>query len=63
VLFRSAGIEDLNIHDLRGRSGVDALQASGQDIRAAQRLLGHTSEAMTRHYVEGKFAKRVKPAR
>lgn len=58
-----AGIEDLHIHDLRGRSGVDALEAAGQDIKAAQRLLGHTSEAMTRQYVEGKFAKRVKPAR
>jgi len=58
-----AGIEDLHIHDLRGRSGVDALEAAGQDIKAAQKLLGHTSEAMTRQYVEGKFAKRVKPAR
>lgn len=58
-----AGIDDLHIHDLRGRSGVDALQGAGQDIRAAQKLLGHSSEAMTRHYVEGKFAKRVKPAR
>lgn len=58
-----AGIEDLHIHDLRGRAGVDALEGAGQDIKAAQRLLGHTSEAMTRTYVEGKFAKRVKPAR
>lgn len=58
-----AGIEDLHIHDLRGRSGVDAMEAADQDIKAAQRLLGHTSEAMTRQYVEGKFAKRVKPAR
>lgn len=58
-----AGIEDLNIHDLRGRAGVDALQGDGQDIRTAQRLLGHVTEAMTRHYTEGKYAKRVKPAR
>lgn len=57
-----AGIDDLHIHDLRGRSGVDALQRAGQDIRAAQRLLGHSTESMTRQYVEGKFAKRVKPA-
>ncbi len=58
-----AGIEDLNIHDLRGRAGVDALEGAGQDVRAAQRLLGHSGEAMTRGYVEGKYAKRVKPAR
>lgn len=58
-----AGIEDLHIHDLRGRAGVDALEDAGQDIKAAQRLLGHTSEAMTRAYTEGKYAKRVKPAR
>lgn len=58
-----AGITDLHIHDLRGRAGVDALESAGQDVRAAQRLLGHSGEAMTRHYVEGKYAKRVKPAR
>lgn len=58
-----AGIEDLNIHDLRGRAGVDVLLASDEDTRQAQRLLGHKTEAMTRHYTDGKYAKRVKPAR
>lgn len=59
-----AGIEDLHIHDLRGRAGVDAIQSTDtQDVRAAQRLLGHKGEAMTRHYTEGKYAKRVKPSR
>lgn len=58
-----AGIEDLTIHDLRGRAGVDALEGDGQDIRTAQRLLGHTSEAMTRHYVDGKFSRRVRAAK
>lgn len=59
-----AGITDLHIHDLRGRAGVDAIQATpDQDIRAAQRLLGHSAEAMTRHYTEGKYAKRVRPPR
>ncbi|MCW1959779.1 MAG: tyrosine-type recombinase/integrase [Mycobacterium sp.] len=57
-----AGIEDLNIHDLRGRAGVDAM-GEDEDIRSAQRLLGHKGEAMTRHYVDGKYAKKVKPAR
>ncbi len=62
-LCARAGIEDLNIHDLRGRAGVDALLEAGEDLRQAQRLLGHKSEAMTRHYTEGKYHKRVKPAR
>lgn len=57
-----AGIDDLHIHDLRGRAGVDAMGET-EDIRAAQRLLGHKGEAMTRHYVEGKYHKRVKPSR
>lgn len=57
-----AGIEDLNIHDFRGRAGVDAM-GDDEDIRKAQRLLGHSTEAMSRHYVEGKYAKRTKPAK
>lgn len=59
-----AGISDLHIHDLRGRAGVDAIEATpDQDIRAAQRLLGHSAEGMTRHYTEGKYAKRVRPSK
>lgn len=57
-----AGIEDLHIHDLRGRAGVNAM-GPDEDIRSAQRLLGHKGEKMTRHYVDGKYARRVKPAR
>lgn len=57
-----AKLEDLHIHDLRGRAGVDAL-GDDEDMRAAQRLLGHSGEAMTRHYVGGKYFRRVKPAR
>lgn len=57
-----AGVEDLHIHDLRGRAGVDAL-GDDEDIRSAQRLLGHKGERMTRHYVDGKYARKVKPAR
>ena len=59
-----AGIVDLHIHDLRGRAGVDAIEGDeSQDVRKAQRLLGHKSEAMTRHYTDGKYSKRVKPAK
>lgn len=63
IACRAAGVDDMHIHDLRGRAGVDALLAAGEDVRAAQRLLGHRGEGMTRRYVEGKYAKRVKPSR
>lgn len=53
-----AGVEDLNIHDLRGRAGVDRQQASG--IEAAQDLLGHRSVTMTEAYVRGKTERRAK---
>ena len=64
-LCERAGVENLNIHDLRGRAGVDALldDDGEEDIKAAQNLLGHKSEGMTRHYVDGKYHRRVKPAR
>lgn len=55
-----AGVLDLNIHDLRGRAGVDSLLAHG--IVSAQEMLGHKGEAMTRHYTDGKYHKLVKPA-
>jgi integrase len=64
-LCERAKIEDLHIHDFRGRAGVDALldEEGEEDIKAAQKLLGHKSEAMTRHYTEGKYHKVVKPSR
>jgi integrase len=64
-LCENAKIEDLHIHDLRGRAGVDAMldEDGEEDIKAAQKLLGHKSEGMTRHYVEGKYHRVVKPAK
>lgn len=64
-LCERAKVADLHIHDLRGRAGVDALldEHGEEDMRAAQKLLGHKSEGMTRHYVEGKYHRRVKPSR
>jgi integrase len=55
-----AGVDDLHIHDLRGRAGVDSLLADG--IASAQELLGHRGEAMTRAYTHGKYHRKVKPA-
>ena len=57
----AAGVEDLNIHDLRGRAGVDKTVAQG--IESAKDLLGHDQLSTTEHYVEGKRVKRVKPTR
>lgn len=56
-----AKLEDLHIHDLRGRAGMDA--RDGGDLEAAKDLLGHKSLKMTEHYVDGKAPRRAKPAR
>lgn len=56
-----AGVDDLNIHDLRGRAGVDKVAMDGKE--EAQKLLGHKSMRMTEHYVDGKTVVRVKPAK
>lgn len=57
----AAGVEDLNIHDMRGRAGVDKEIEGG--IESAKNLLGHDRLATTEHYVEGKRVRRVKPTR
>lgn len=53
-----AGVEDLNIHDLRGRAGADREAEDGP--YAAQRLLGHASVTMTEGYTRGKTRRRAK---
>jgi len=58
---KRAGIEDLHIHDLRGRAGVDALEAGG--LEGARALLGHATQRMTAHYTQGKHVPLVKPSR
>jgi len=56
-----AGIEDLHIHDLRGRAGADATEAQGP--YAAQKLLGHASVTMTETYTRGKTRRVAKPSK
>ena len=56
-----AGIEDMNIHDLRGRAGMDARDANG--LESAKDLLGHKSIKMTEQYVDGKAPRKAKPSR
>lgn len=59
--MQRAGIEDLHIHDLRGRAGADV--ADDRGVYEAQKLLGHGSVRMTEHYVSGKTRKRAKPSK
>jgi integrase len=56
-----AGIEDLHIHDMRGRAGADVADAS--DSYQAQKLLGHKSVTMTEGYISGKTRRRAKPSK
>jgi integrase len=56
-----AGIKDLNIHDLRGRAGMDARDAGS--LESAKELLGHKSIRMTEAYVDGKAPRKAKPSR
>lgn len=56
--LEKAGVEDLHIHDLRGRAGADVADSRG--IYEAQKLLGHASVQMTEHYVKTKTRTLVK---
>jgi hypothetical protein len=57
---RSAGVS-FQFRDLRAKVAIDADEANG--IRAAQAILGHTTEAMTAHYIRHKVGKKVRPVR
>lgn len=56
-----AGVDDLHIHDLRGRAGADLADEAGP--YAAQKLLGHESIKMTEGYISGKTRQRAKPSK
>jgi integrase len=47
--------------DLRAKAATDADEASG--TRTAQAILGHTTEAMTAHYIRRKAGRKVRPVR
>lgn len=51
---------DFQFRDLRATAATGLDETSG--LRAAQALLGHTTEGMTADYVRHKVGKRVKPA-
>lgn len=54
-------LTSFHIHDIRGRAGVDKVEADGKE--KAQALLGHANMKTTEHYVEGKTIKKVKPTK
>ena len=51
---RAAGLEDLSPHDLR-HTAASLLVASGANVKAVQRMLGHASAAMTLDVYSGLF--------
>ena len=56
--LEKAKVNDLHIHDLRGRAGIDKAAEEGKE--AAQALLGHSTMKMTEHYIEGKTIKKTR---
>ncbi|HTN66558.1 MAG TPA: tyrosine-type recombinase/integrase, partial [Burkholderiaceae bacterium] len=48
--------------DLRAKAGTDKAESSG-DIRQAQKQLGHSSVAMTEHYVRDRKGAKVGPTK
>ncbi|ALX45252.1 hypothetical protein AQ610_22435 [Burkholderia humptydooensis] len=61
---RKADVRDneFQFRDLRAKAGTDKTDSTG-DIRQAQRQLGHTSVAMTEHYVRNRRGDKVKPTK
>lgn len=54
-------IKAFQFRDLRAKAGTDTEEAGG--IAAAKDQLGHTSEAMTKHYVRHRKGKLVRPTK
>jgi integrase len=54
-------IKNFQFRDLRAKAGTDTEESSG--MQAAQDQLGHTTQAMTSHYVRHRRGKLVKPTK
>lgn len=54
-------IQDFQFRDLRAKAGTDTEELRG--MAAAKDQLGHSSEAMTAHYVRHRLGKLVKPTK
>lgn len=57
----AAQIREFQFRDLRAKAGTDVEESSG--MQAAQDQLGHTTQAMTSHYVRHRRGKLVKPTK
>lgn len=57
----AAKIKKFQFRDLRAKAGTDTEENRG--MAAAKDQLGHTSEAMTSHYVRHRRGKLVKPTK
>ena len=55
-------IKNFQLRDLRAKAGTDKTESAG-DIRQAQKLLGHSTVAMTEHYVRGRKGDKVEPTK
>lgn len=53
--------KDFQFRDLRAKAATDTDEAGG--TRAAQAVLGHTTESMTQHYIRRKAGRKVKLSR
>lgn len=61
---QAAGVEkqDFQMRDLRAKAGTDKAESSG-DILEARDQLGHTTVAMTEHYIRNRRGKKITPTR
>ena len=58
----AAGIETIQLRDLRAKAATDKAESSG-DIRQAQKQLGHANVSMTEHYVRNRRGQKTTPTR
>ncbi len=61
---QASGIDpaSFQFRDLRGKAGTDKTESSG-DIRQAQKQLGHSTIAMTEHYIRGRKGDKTTPTK
>lgn len=54
----ATSLKDFQFRDLRAKAASDM-----EDLQAAQKLLAHTQQSMTQHYVRARIGDRVKPVK
>ncbi|WP_343216070.1 integrase [Collimonas antrihumi] len=61
--LREKEIRACQFRDLRAKAGTDTEESGGMEKAQAQLQLGHTTPAMTAHYVRNRLGKLVKPTK